>query len=57
MCSQKRPVYLNNSLAFSPKDLCACDTFMGTDINGLRGCDEHVKKHVIFHKEFYGLKW
>ena len=43
-------------MAFSPKNLCACDTFMGPDINGLRGCDEHVKKHAICHKEFYGLK-
>ena len=26
---------------------------MGTDINGLRGCDERVKKNGICHKEFF----
>ena len=55
--TQKRHAYLNNSLALSPKNLSACDLFMGTDINGLRGCDECVKKDGICHTEFYGFKF
>ena len=29
---------------------------MRTDINGLRGCDERVKKNSICHKDFSDLK-
>ena len=57
MCSWEIHAYLNNSLTFSPKNLSACDLFMGTVIIGLRGCDLLVKINGIYHKEFYGLKF
>ena len=57
MCSWEIHAYLNNSLTFSPKNLSACDLFMGTVKIGLRGCDLLVKINGICHKEFYGLKF
>ena len=53
----EKHAYLNNSLVFSPKNLSACDLLMGTDINGLRECDERVKKNGICHKDLFGLKF
>ena len=44
-------------LNFHQKNSSACDLFMGTDINGLGGCDKRVKKNGICHKDFFGLKF
>ena len=53
----EKHAYLNNSLVFSPKNLSVCGFLLGTDINGLRGCDGRVKKNGICHKDFFGLKF